>query len=95
MLQRDVPHPWRIELEEERDVAALVGWRNEREWKHEIQRGVPIPEFDYGLLLRGPHPDYPNSDAVFKLIAGRSPEDDDLEKRRKGHITDSGELDGG
>jgi len=59
MLQPKRGIRWEFDCSRE-DVAILKGPRNGRPWRWVVQRGVGVPEKDYGLVLRGPHPKLPN-----------------------------------
>lgn len=59
MLQPKRGIRWEFDCSRE-DVSILKGLRNGRPWQCVVQRGIAIPKEDYGLVLRGPHPKYPN-----------------------------------
>jgi len=56
LIQRSAGHPWRFESLRRERKTRLVGLVDGRPWEHVGDHRVSVPDHDYGLLIRGPHP---------------------------------------
>jgi hypothetical protein len=58
-LQQGRESAWSFELDPHKRTSTLVGWRDGKRWEWKGMHDDPSPSVDYGLLLRGPHPNRP------------------------------------
>jgi len=71
LIQRNGEHPWRFEMAEDCGRSRLIGVCQGEEWIHEADHSVSVPECDYGILVRGPHPQHEGR-MVFVFAGTRS-----------------------
>ncbi|MBM4018141.1 MAG: hypothetical protein FJ288_07395 [Planctomycetes bacterium] len=66
MIQRGARTPWRFELNEKANKTTLHGWAFGKTFTYSREHNpAEIPDVDYGLVLRGPHPAHPGRQILF------------------------------
>jgi len=67
-LQPNVKDPWKFEMTE--GYSTLCGYRDGDAWRCEADHSVAHPEKDYGIILRGPHPNPAYAGRLVVVMAG-------------------------
>ena len=68
LVQGERKKLWQLDSSEGSDKSHLVGYRGSQRWEWESDHTVSVPEFDYGLFLRGPHPKHEGR--IIMILAG-------------------------
>lgn len=73
LVQGSRSHPWRFDVPHRGagNRTLLIGFREGKEWVYEADHSVSLPQHDYGLFIRGPHPKHKGR-LIMVFAGGRS-----------------------